>query len=154
MMTVLYPGHRSSILECNDDCYSKVNDAAVSDTFDGSEPKGVLSGMVAGVAGSYVAGPGTQALIPAGLFLNNAAGNAFENSPGVAAGKVAIVRAMASVEVDIYETDGITYVIGDKLYCSDNSLLTNAASTNGVVIGVLTKLPTPTSPTLGLDMRI
>ena len=85
---------------------------------------------------------------------------AFENSPSVASGKVAIIKGQGSVEVDVYETRNaadtadITYAEGDLLYCSAQGLLTNEVSAEGTVIGLCTKAPTTASPTLGLDERI
>ena len=68
------------------------------------------------------------------------------------------MKGQASVEVDVYETNtgagAITYAVGEKLYCSAYGLMTNVVSTEGTVIGVVTKAPTTASPTLGLDMRI
>lgn len=120
-------------------------------------PKGVLGGSVAAMAptaGSYVVEAGTLDNVPVGLFVNDAAGANFENAPAVASGKVAVIKGMASVEVDVYETDGTTFDVGSKLYSSANGLLTDDASNEGTVIGIVTKKPTVASPTLGLDMRI
>jgi hypothetical protein len=98
-----------------------------------------------------------------GLFVNDAAGAAFENSPAVASGKVAVMKAMASVEVDVYETveaddtTPLVFAVGDLLYSSAQGLLTNEASNEvapKTVIGICTKKPTTSSPTLGLDMRV
>ena len=104
--------------------------------------------------GSYVVVPGNRANVAVGLFVNDAAGANFENAPAVASGKVAVIKGMASVEVDVYETDGTTFNVGSKLYCSDYGLLTDIASVEGTVVGIVTKKPTVASPTLGLDMRI
>ena len=122
----------------------------------------MLGGSVAAVSAGldYTVVPGTNQLRPVGLFVNDAAGAAFENSPAVASGKVAVMKAMASVEVDVYETRNaadtadLVYAVGDLLYCSAQGLLTKEVSTEGTVIGVCTKAPTTASPTLGLDMRI
>jgi len=91
--------------------------------------------------------------------VNDAAGAAFENSPAVASNKVTVIKGMASVEVDVYETESLSggaYAVGDKLYTSDDSLLTNVASAQSpvVIVGICTKIPTISAPTLGLDMRI
>ncbi len=103
--------------------------------------KGVLGGSVAftrpdigantiggavQVASAYVAG--TR---PLGLFINDAAGNAFENTPAVASGKAPFVRGGA-VGTKLYETQrqiggttALTYAVGDRLYASVNGYLTN-----------------------------
>jgi hypothetical protein len=103
--------------------------------------KGVLGGSVAftrpdvgantvggavQVGGNYVAG--TR---PLGLFLNDAVGNAFENTPAVASGKCPYLEGGA-VGTKLYETQrqiggntALTYAIGDRLYASVNGYLTN-----------------------------
>jgi hypothetical protein len=103
--------------------------------------KGVLGGSVAFtrpdvgantvggavlVASAYVA-----KTRPLGLFLNDAAGNAFENTPAVASGKAPFIRGGA-VGTKLYETQiqigastALTYSVGDRLYASVNGYLTN-----------------------------
>jgi hypothetical protein len=74
---------------------------------------------------------------PLGLFLNDALGNAFENTPGVASGKGPFLRGGAC-GVKIYETQWQTtkggaavgdalpaYSNGQRLYASVNGYLTN-----------------------------
>ena len=162
-LRVLIEGQRSSLFVASATCFTKANYGNnENDTLSVNTPKGVLGGSVAGISGGadYTAYPCNKDLMPVGLFMNDAAGAAFENSPAVASGKVTVVK-FASVEVDVYETyeaddqtDAIEYAVGDKLYSSVYGLLTKEAATSGIVIGVVTKVPTPTSPTLGLDMRI
>lgn len=77
------------------------------------------------VGGNYVVG-----MRPLGLFINDALGNAFENTPGVASGKGPFLRGGA-VGDKLYETQDLTsgadlvYNIGDRLYASKNGYLTN-----------------------------
>lgn len=106
---------------------------------------GVLGGSVAftrvDVGSNTVGGPVLVDseyvnLRPMGLFINDALGNAFENTPAVASGKAPYIRG-GSVGLKIYETqvqtttgggtvgDDLTYAVGDKLYASVNGLLTN-----------------------------
>ena len=166
-MTVLIRGHRSSLSVLADACFTKANyntpASHPNTTLGVNTPRGVLGGSVAGVssaAGDYTAVPCTALLQPIGLFLNDAAGAAFENSPAVASGKVAVMKGMASVEVDVYETHDVsnaaqTYAVGDLLYSSANGFLTKEQEDPAaVVVGVCTKAPTVSSPTLGLEMRI
>jgi len=166
-LTILIRGHLSSIPSLADVCFTQDNYGdGTNTTMSVNTPRGVLGGSVAAVAaapdgGDYITVPGTRALTPLGLFVNDAAGAAFENAPAVASGKVTVMKAMASVEVDVFETQtradhgvALVYAVGQKLYASDAGLLTNEASTDGTVIGVVTKIPTTASPTLGLDMRI
>ena len=117
-------------------------------------PTGVLGGSVAALKAdaSYTVVPADGTNKPIGLFVNNAFGNPFDNSPAVASNKIAIAQKLASVEVDVYEDD--EFAIGDKLYASANGYLTKTASTDGTVIGIVTKLPTAADPFLGLEMLI
>jgi hypothetical protein len=160
---MLIRGQNSSHLELSAACFTKANYGVnTNTTLSVNTPRGVLGGSVAGLSAtqSYTAVPCTRALMPAGLFANDAAGAAFENAPALASNKVAVVKGLATVEVDVYETRNIAnnadlvYAAGQKLYCSDNGFLTNEASTSQVVIGVVVKAPTTASPTLGVDMRI
>jgi len=156
-LTILIRGQLSSIPVLSDDGFTKLNYGVVPNTtLSVNTPRGVLGGSVAGISPGldYTVVPCTDNLRPVGLFVNDAAGAAFENSPAVASGKVAVMKALASVEVDVYETDGLTYAVGDLLYCSAQGLLTNVASAEGTVVGVLTKAPSTASPTIGLDERI
>jgi hypothetical protein len=164
-LTILIRTQLNSIPVLSDDCYTKENYAVgyVNDTLSVNTPRGVLGGSVAGISATadYTAVPCTDHLRPIGIFVNDAAGAAFENSPAVASGKLAIIKGMASVEVDVYETDGLTggsvpgqWTVADLCYCSAHGFLTNVASNEGTVIGVCTKAPTTASPTLGLDERI
>lgn len=103
--------------------------------------KGVLGGSVAftrpdvganTVGGAVLVGGNYVAKTrPLGLFLNDAAGNAFENTPAVASGKAPFLRGGA-VGSKLYETQqqiggstALTYSIGDRLYASVNGYLTN-----------------------------
>jgi hypothetical protein len=117
--------------------------AAVSTTL--GNKLGVLGGSVAftrvDVGSNTVGGPVLVDseyvnLRPMGLFINDALGNAFENTPAVASGKAPYIRG-GSVGLKIYETQQQTttgggsvgadlpYNVGDKLYASVNGLLTN-----------------------------
>ena len=163
MLKLLVDGVQSSLYELDATCFTK-SYAAATTTSDRvkSTDVGVLAGTVAAYGtASYKVVPGTKTNRPVGLFLNNAQGAPFDNSAAVAANKIAIVRQMASVEVDVYETKSasevsteLSYAVGDKLYASANGLLTKEASTDGTVIGICTKIPTTASPFLGLDLCI
>jgi hypothetical protein len=121
------------------------------------------------VGGVYVAG-----LQPLGIFLNDAVGNAFENTPGVASGRAPYVCGNGTtVGVSIYETkkqivaapgDPITFAVGDKVYASVNGLLTNvvgdtyennvAGTPAPTLIGVVKVAPDANSVLLVIDVRI
>lgn len=138
----------NSLYELDKTCFTKQNST------DGSLPFGVLGGTVAALkdGANYTVVPANGTNRPIGLFVNNAAGNPFDNSPAVASNKIAIAQKMASVEVDIYAD--VTFKIGDKLYADENGYLTNVAGSDTTVIGVVTKLPTTADPFLGLEMTI
>jgi hypothetical protein len=162
-LTILIRTQLNSIPSLSDECYTKANYGVNTNaTLSVNTPRGVLGGSVAAVdAGmDYTVVPGTDTLSPVGLFVNDAAGAAFENAPAVASGKVAVIKGQASVEVNVYETRNaadtadLTYEVGDDLYSSAQGFLTNEVSASGKVIGVCTKAPSTSSPTLGLDMRI
>jgi hypothetical protein len=163
-LTILIRTQLSSIPVLTDACFTKLNygaNAGGNSTLSVNTPRGVLGGSVAAVSPGldYTVVPGTTTLQPVGLFVNDAAGAAFENSPAVASGKVAVIKGMASVEVDVYETNEtnaapIAYAVGDKLYSSAQGLLTTTDAGTQTVIGIVTKAPSTASPTLGLDERI
>lgn len=133
----------------------------------------VIGGPVATVPGDPATGYGTG-LRPLGIFLNDAAGNAYENTPGPASGRGPYVCGSGScVGLTIYETqvqlggfkgNPLTYTPGDLLYASVNGLITNLLAdametVNGfvgtaTVVGVLKAAVDATTPMLILDMRI
>lgn len=165
MLTILIRTQLNAIPKLADVGFTKANYGNnTNTTLSVNTPRGVLGGSVAAVDptwGDYTVGPGDDdTKVPVGLFVNDAAGAAFENAPAVASGKVTVIKGQPSVEVDVYETRNkadsadITYAIGEKLYSSTYGLLTNEASAEGTVVGIVTKAPTVDSPTLGLDMRI
>ena len=167
-LTILIRSQLSSIPVLADVCFTKANYGNnTNTTLSVNTPRGVLGGSVAAVSAGndYTVVPGDLDLEPLGLFVNDAAGAAFENSPAVASGKVAMIKGMGSVEVDVYETRNaadsadLTYAVGSRLYSSDYGLLTNElpsglGGTVDTIIGICTKAPVTASPTLGLDMRI
>ena len=163
-LIILIRTQLNSIPVLSDACFTKQNYGVnTNSTLSVNTPRGVLGGSVAGISPGldYMAVPCTDTLRPIGLFVNDAAGAAFENSPAVASGKVAVIKGQPSVEVDVYETvDAATglvalvYAVGNLLYSSAQGLLSNETSSEGTVIGVLTKAPSVSSPTIGLDARI
>lgn len=163
--------------------------AEKSTTLSGITKTGVLGGSIAftrAAAGNNVIGgpvvdtPGTSpsgyhtGIRPLGIFLNDSAGNAYENTPGPASGRGPYVCGSGScVGVTIYETqylvsgtpgNPLNYQPGDLLYASVNGLITNVsgdayegqsgAAATPTVIGVLKAAVDATTPMLILDMRI
>jgi hypothetical protein len=109
---------------------------------------GVLSGSVAFTrpdeGSNYVGGPNEpgagllNALCtkPVGLFINNAVGNAYENTPGPASGLGPYVSAMGTYASQLFETQapaaaGAYAQYADLVYTSGMSLM---ASRNGYLI--------------------
>jgi hypothetical protein len=122
--------------QSNPNVQTNVN--AISQVLPVNVKKGALGGSVAftrpDFGGNFIGGAiagyavGTR---PLGLFINDALGNAFENTPGPASGKGPFLRGGA-VGVKIYETNvqsggfgALTYLTGDRLYASVNGYLTN-----------------------------
>jgi len=134
------------------------NDRLGTDT-----PRGALGGMVATISGAadYTVNIASNATSADYLFLNDAAGAAFENAPSVASGKIALLPIGGAgdvIEVDVYETHtsggaGImaNYTINAPLYVSARGLITNVVSGN--IVGNVAKVPTTASPRLGLKVR-
>lgn len=145
---LFHMGTRNSMGILTADAFTQANPpivtaaANVSTTLAGITSVGVLGASVAfsrpdagngyhggpiQVGAAYVAGQK-----PLGLFINDAIGNAFENTPGVASGRGPYVCGMATVGVTLWETQqqiggagALTYTAGDFLYASVNGLLTN-----------------------------
>lgn len=136
----------NSLYELDKSCFEKANDAY--------KTYGVLGGTVAALkeGASYTVVPADGTNQPIGLFVNNAAGNPFDNAPAVASNKIAIACKMPSVEVDVYAD--VEFKVGEKLYSDANGYLTNVKGANETVIGIVTKTPTVADPFLGLEMAI
>jgi hypothetical protein len=141
-------GTRNSIGVLTADAFTQANPPVVttgankSTTLTGITSVGVLGASIAFtrpdagngyhggpvlVAAAYVAGQK-----PLGIFINDAIGNAFENTPGVASGRGPYASGMAVIGVSLWETQHqiggstlLAYNAGDALYASVNGLLTN-----------------------------
>jgi hypothetical protein len=170
LLRILYLGIRNSIEELNDAAFTKSNrvgnaQLVANTTMADVQKLGVLAGSVAAVKGSGVIGAGsgpTDAIV--GLFVNDAAGNAYESTSAASSGKGVYVCGMGTYEVGVYETHNVagdaalTYAAGNLLYCSQNGLLTVAgglsSTTGAVVVGVVTKAPTASDPVLRCNLRV
>jgi hypothetical protein len=109
---------------------------------------------------------------PLGLFINDAVGNAFENTPGVASGRGPYVSGQGVVGVTLWETQqqiggsaALVYAAGDNLYASVNGLLTNraadayewqvvAALESITLMGVVRVAPDADNSLMVLDLRV
>jgi len=118
------------------------------------------------ILGAYVDGQR-----PLGLFVNDAVGNLYENTPGIGSRRGTFVNGMATVGVTLWETQqqigvgAIAYAVGDRLYASVNGLLTNqivdayeyqvvADPNNVTIVGILRVVPDSNNTLMVLDMRI
>jgi len=156
----------------------EINKTEASGLLDGLV-RGVLSGSVAFAqnTGSNEHGGPQNAVAVLGVFLNNAAGNAFENQPGVASNRGPYVSAQGTYGNKLYETKGdlsnvagatdFTYSVGDRLIASVNGYLTSAdngtvtdadafggAKASATTIGILKIVPDSNSDELVYDQRI
>ena len=155
-LRILNVGIRNSHAVLTDDAITQANpvdSTVVSDQVD-STKRGVLSGSVAFTrpdqGSEFVGGPGSSTVKstlrgdaslyvgyrPLGVFVNSAAGNAFENTPGVASGVGPYVCGGGVYGNSLFEThmideldatltdgDAITYVLGQSLVASRNGFL-------------------------------
>lgn len=180
---------RNSVGALSADAFTQANPVVYtsptvkSTTLAGITKVGVLGGTVAFtrpqvgnnvVGGPFVnAGPAFLAGIkPLGIFINDAVGNAFENTPGPASGRGPYVCGSGScIGVTLYETKqlqgggagtDLVYAAGDFLYASANGLLTNRSAdayetlqgATATVMGVVKAAPDANTPMLVLDLRV
>lgn len=162
-LRILFPGDRNSLSTLAPGAFIRQNygaAGATSDRITADTPDGVLAGMVADYSDDFEVDI-CSAYKPVGIFLNDAAGSPFENTPAVASGKITIMRSMGSYETDIYETRNeadsmdLTYAAGELLYVSDFGLLTcEDLSVSCPAVGRISKAPSATDPWLGFDLYI
>lgn len=162
-INILHRGRNASVLSLADACFEKQNFVAGvthNATLSIKTPVGVLGGSVAAFGPDNTAVPADGVNKPAGIFFFDSADYPYQNLPTEASGKLAISCQMPIYEVDVYETYNtvasadIVYVAGDYLYASANGLLTNVESTEGTIIGVVSKAPTTENPTMVVFGRI
>lgn len=180
---------RNSFGQLTTDAFTQANPPVITDPVNKSatllniNKAGVLGGSIAftrpDVGNGYHGGPvlsgGTTYLAglkPLGIFLNDAIGNPFENTPGPASGKGPYVCGSGStVGCSVYETKhqktghaDIHYATGDYIYASVNGLLTNVledAYENNVggapaptVMGICKVAPDGNNNLLVIDLRV
>lgn len=127
----------------------------------------ITGGPVVNVGPAFLAG-----IRPLGIFINDAVGNAYENTPGVASGRGPYVSGAGScVGVTLYETQqlqggsagtALVYASGDLLYASANGLLTNRSADSyetlqgatPTIMGIVKASPDANTPMLVLDLRV
>lgn len=183
-LRLMYVGVRNSTGMLTDDAFTQTNPPLVTtagtiSTNVDTSVSGVLSGSVAFTrpdqGSNYVGGPVTGLTTaqpnvrPLGLFINNAAGNAYENQPAAASGMGPYVSAMGTYASQLFETQNLnstaalTYTTGNFLYASQNGYLTNVAADNnryeqaadGVTTIAILKMPADsTQNEIVFDQRI
>jgi len=164
-LDIQYAGHRNSLYTLEASGFTKLNyipSVTVNSILNSNTPQGVLGGSVAGIAGSYVVGPAAAANRPLGIFINNAAGNPFENSPAIASGICPFMNGLGTYRVFVWETNDSsgnpqTYVPGVQLFSSANGFLTmqaaGGAGGHADLVAICTKAPTATDMSLGIELN-
>jgi hypothetical protein len=185
-LRILYVGVRNSVGVLTADAFTQTNPptetaAGSISTSEGMSTStlGVLSGSVAftrganEIGGVGALGAGAAGVVPLGVFINTAVGNAFENQPAVASDKCPYVSAQGTFGNQLFETQSLvggapypdlTYTAGDALFASVNGYLTNNAADeydagggnpfSDLIIGVL-KMPADSEqPEIVYDQRI
>jgi len=185
---LFHMGIRNALGIATPDAFTQANPpivtttANVSTTLAGITSLGILGGTVAftrpDAGNGFIGGPvevGAAYVAPQkplGLFLNDAAGNAFENTPATASGRIPYASGQAVVGVSIWETQrqiggsaALTWAAGDLVYASVNGLLTNlpgdayewqvvAALESITLMGVVKVAPDADNSLLVIDMRV
>lgn len=187
---IFHLGYRNSLGIATADAFTQATPpivtaaANVSTTLAGITKVGVLGATIAftrpDAGNGFHGGPIKVAAAyniaqkPLGLFLNDAVGNPFENTPGVASGRAPYFAGQGSVGVSLWETQQqigasttLVYAAGDYLYASVNGLLTNrvedayqwnvAGQTDldfATVVGVLKVAPDANNSLMVLDLRV
>lgn len=186
-LRILYVGHRNTFAaQLTTDAFVQTNPpivtgaSTVSQTLGPAPARGVLSGSVAFtrpdagngfIGGPVSVAPGTGQVRPLGLFINNAAGYSYLNTPAAASGMGPYTSGQGTIGTKLYETQNLnggaalTYGVGQSLYASRNGYLTNlsnadnaleaALSYTGVTqIGVIKIVPDAVLAELLFDQRI
>lgn len=182
-LRILYVGHRNSFsATLTTDGFTQLNPSKVATDVSATLPeapkRGVLGGSVCfsrpDAGNGMVGGPPATALLgvrPLGIFINDAAGNAYENSPAAASGQCPYVSGQGTYGTRLYETEdlagggALTWASGDLVYASKNGFLTNLANdancyetvavhTTRTVLGIVRIAPDSVHAELVLDTRI
>lgn len=181
-------GHRNAVGILAPDGLTQANPpvvtgaSTVSTTLAGITQTGVLGGSVAftrpDAGNGFIGGPteGTAddtLLRPLGFFINDAVGNAYENTPGPASGRAPYFSGQGCIGLSIWETQdlnsgaALTWSVGDLVYASRNGLATNvddqnngyesqaaSADGSGTVLGVVKVAPDADNTLLVIDLRV
>ncbi len=169
--------NNSSLYSLKSTAFDHVNYRSGSDppnlTLNADTPKGVLGGMLAkmdySTPANLVVDICTDAAsaqeYPIGWFNLLSEGNAFENAPASASGKVAIYKGCrADFFLYVFETHGSTspytakvlssvYQVGKLVYAGPYGLATNTAPSGPnliVPVAIITKIPTSSDLEMGI----
>jgi len=186
-LRILYVGHRNTFsAQLTTDAFVQTNPPVVvaaptvSQTLGPRPSRGVLSGSVAFtrpdagngfVGGPLAATPLTGEVRPLGLFINDAAGYSYLNTPAAASGMGPYTSGQGTMGTKLYETQNLnggaalTYAVGQALVASRNGYLTNVANadnslelnfgyTAATTIGIIKIVPDAVLAELLFDQRI
>ena len=184
-LRILHLGVRNTLGQLSSDSFTQSNPVRSTAANQTEAPGlltnvlGVLSGSIAFTrpdAGKGFHGGPKEALAncrPLGIFINNASGNAFENTPAVASNRGPYVSSQGTYGNSLYETKNlgtnadISYTAGESLFASLNGFLTNiddqgnaiqsetaTADNSSDLIAVVKITPDSTSDELVYDQRI
>ena len=160
-LRLLHVGVRNTVGILTDDAFTQTNPPIVTapastiSTNVDTSVLGVLSGSVAFTrpdqGSNYIGGPAepgaglnAKCIRPLGLFINNAAGYAYENQPAAASGKGPYVSAMGTYASQLFETQApaaagayaqgadLVYTVGMGLMASRNGYLIPMLDSAGV----------------------
>lgn len=175
-LNILYVGHRVALGALTNAAFTKSNATGNPQLVNNQtliqyqDISGVLGGSVAAAVGSGLIGPAgaagdSDAVV--GIFINNAAGNPFENSPAAASGNGPYVSGMGVYDTDVFETQDVSGnpitlpQVGEKLYSSQNGFLTTVRGLSGgtapagsTVVGIVLVAPTGSDMMMRFELRI
>lgn len=186
-LRILHVGVRNTVGVLTDDSFTQTNPpqtttAGTISTSPGclTEVLGVLSGSVAFTrpdgGSNHIGGPYRTAMalplllsqvLPLGCFINNAAGNPYENLPASASGKGPYVSAMGTYGNRLYETNvlvqtaagtvlatALTYITGMHLVASRNGYLMPTVVWTGAILDPMDSGAVATSNSLEASVVI
>lgn len=182
-LRILHVGIRNTVGILTDDAFTQTNPPRIVVNVTTSAGMntavlGALGGSIAftrGDVGSNYVGsvPGLAVAVgdagvrPLGVFINNAVGRPYENTPGPASGIGPYVSGMGTFGNSLYETlniddaAGLVYAAGQPLFASLNGYLTNVNDDDNcyeqgayTTLGILKMPADAVQPELVYDQRI
>lgn len=183
---IFHEGIRNSLGILSADAFTQSNPpvvtttANVSTTLASITKRGVLGGSIAftrpdagnGYHGGAVliSAAFSVTLKPLGIFINDALGNPYENTPGIASGRGPYLCGRGTLGLSIWETQNqasgsaaVTYAPGNVLYASSNGFVTNvladsyeqqASSGSSTIIGIVKVAPDANNSLMVIDLRL